>query len=80
MQPTIGRVVHYHPHPTQARYSGLPIHPPYDDAPHAALVTYAHPDVNWVELVVFPPRGGSGYTVSAVEGTAAGEWSWPPRA
>ncbi|OZD81605.1 hypothetical protein CH273_13085 [Rhodococcus sp. 05-339-2] len=78
MKPTIGRVVHYHPHPTQARYSGLPPHL-NEFEEHAALVTFVHPQSGWVELAVFPPRGGQ-YTVSAVEGTSAGEWSWPPRA
>lgn len=77
MQPTIGRVVHYHPHETQARYGGLP--PAYPGTPHAALVTFAHPDGVWVELVVFAPRGMD-YSVSACEGDGAGEWSWPPRA
>ncbi|WP_143544487.1 MULTISPECIES: hypothetical protein [unclassified Rhodococcus (in: high G+C Gram-positive bacteria)] len=76
MKPTVGRVVLYHPHETQARYAGLP--PAYPSTPHAALVTFANPTVAWVELVVFPPRGST-YTVSACEGRDDGEWSWPPR-
>lgn len=83
MQPTVGRVVHYHPHPTQARNAGLP--PQLLGDPHAALITYVHDEKDdpaekdWVELVVFAPRGST-YTVSASEGDGAGEWSWPPRA
>ncbi|WP_155293627.1 hypothetical protein [Rhodococcoides fascians] len=79
MQPTVGRVVLYHPFPTQARSSGLPPH--LDNMlSHAALVTFVHPEDGWVELVVFPPRGLQ-YTVSASrEGRDDGEWSWPPRA
>lgn len=72
----IGRVVHYHPHPTEARNAGLPTQLLGDD--HAALVTFAGDQRNWVELTVFPPRGLP-YMVSAVEGAEAGEWSWPPR-
>lgn len=78
MKPTIGRVVHYHPHPTQERNSALP--PKYNgNTAHAALVTFVHPEDGWVELAVFPPRGMQ-YDVSAFEGDLAGEWSWPPRA
>lgn len=77
MQPTIGRVVHYHPQPTQAKNSGLPWK--YIDTAHAALVTFVHPEDGWVELAVFPPRGMQ-YNVSAFEGDLPGEWSWPPRA
>lgn len=48
IKPTVGRVVHFHPHPDD------PI--AFSDQPLAALVTYVHSDT-MVNLVVFNSNG-----------------------
>lgn len=48
IKPTIGRVVHFHPHPGEAIA--------FSDQPLAALVTYVHSDT-MVNVVVFDSNG-----------------------
>lgn len=46
--PTVGRVVHFHPHPAESIA--------FSDQPLAALVTYVHSDT-MVNVVVFDSNG-----------------------
>lgn len=48
ISPTVGRVVHFHPHPGEAIA--------FSDQPLAALVTYVHSDT-MVNVVVFDSNG-----------------------
>ena len=92
MQPSIGRIVHYHLTAAQANsltaegsaaWSGSHAEnpEPYGEGdPVAAIVTRVDPTPSLVSLRLFPDRGWETPTVRNVgEGDLPGEWGWPPR-
>lgn len=75
-KPTVGRIVHYHPYPTQQD--------PTPDA-RAAIVTQVPKNLKaaagepWVGLCILNPGGMSWGLFPHSEALKAGSWSWPPR-
>lgn len=69
MNPTIGRIVHFHSTPSEK-------HPEEKD--FAAIITDVYED-NKVNLTCFLPSGALFFRKNVEEGTGHGQWSWPPR-
>ena len=61
MEPTIGRIVHFHADNGET---------------HAAIIVAIFPSA--VNLACFHPWGDTYPRSSVIEGTAKGQWSWPP--
>ncbi len=63
MNPTVGRIVHYHTH------LGVTV---------AAIVTWINEDES-VNLTMFAPMGATEGRIGVKQGNESGCWSWPPR-
>ena len=92
MQPTIGRIVHYHLTAAQAKNLTPEKSDPWSrssaDEPEpyregdvvAAIVTRVNPTPDLVSLRLVPDVDWETHAVRNVgEGCLPGEWEWPPR-
>lgn len=82
MKPTIGRIVHYHPHvANDASASPEELAKPLPIYTYAAIVTAVNSD-GQPTLQVFCPDHGDYQCGDAKfsEAPAMGCWTWPPRA
>ena len=76
-KPSIGRIVHFHPYPPQARHKDDP--EAQARFVFAAIIVYVNTD-GTVNLHTFhPTNGGTTFREHVQQGEGEGQWQWPPR-